>query len=330
MSATAKAEGPMAVAPDDSNLQGGAAGAAVDLPAGVLNWREARFYGRYGEVELHLLEFLCRRDRDAIDVGANDGSYVHYLRRHARQVIAFEPMPSLANALRPSSGAGSTSQSDRVVRPRRQGRAAHAGGRWRRGDRLLDRLAGGIGHLSRPSRHRGADGRARQRLRRRGRLHQDRRRRPRAGRARRRGGRPSGVAGRACWSRSRSACRRAASARAKAYFKQLGYRGYFVQAGHLEPIDLFSASTPAEPGQPARPHGAACSSASDSAATSTISSSCRQTSRSRRCGRCPKRLSRALGDSRSASRMCCHEMVADPLPVEAVGTGRRRRLPAAH
>jgi FkbM family methyltransferase len=66
----------------------------------VLNWREARFYGRHGEVELHLLEFLCRRDQDAIDVGANDGCYVHYLRRHARQVIAFEPMPSLARMLR--------------------------------------------------------------------------------------------------------------------------------------------------------------------------------------------------------------------------------------
>ncbi|TAJ33197.1 MAG: FkbM family methyltransferase [Reyranella sp.] len=70
------------------------------LPQSLLNWREARFYGRYGEVELHLLEFLCRRDADAIDVGANDGSYVHYLRRHARKVIAFEPMPVLARALR--------------------------------------------------------------------------------------------------------------------------------------------------------------------------------------------------------------------------------------
>ena len=67
-------------------------------PQALLNWREARFYGRYGEVELHLLEFLCSRDKDAIDVGANDGSYVHYLRRHARKVIAFEPMPSLADS----------------------------------------------------------------------------------------------------------------------------------------------------------------------------------------------------------------------------------------
>jgi len=69
-------------------------------PQSLLNWREARFYGRYGEVELHLLEFLCRGDADAIDVGANDGSYVHYLRRHARRVVAFEPMPTLADALR--------------------------------------------------------------------------------------------------------------------------------------------------------------------------------------------------------------------------------------
>jgi len=70
------------------------------LPESLLNWREAKFYGRYGEVELHLLKFLCRRDADAIDVGANDGSYVHYLRRHAHKVVAFEPMPVLASALR--------------------------------------------------------------------------------------------------------------------------------------------------------------------------------------------------------------------------------------
>jgi FkbM family methyltransferase len=69
-------------------------------PQPLLNWREARFYGRYGEVELHLLEFLCRRDADAIDVGANDGSYVHYMRRHARHVVAYEPMPALVTALR--------------------------------------------------------------------------------------------------------------------------------------------------------------------------------------------------------------------------------------
>jgi FkbM family methyltransferase len=69
-------------------------------PQPLLNWREARYYGRYGEVELHLLEFLCRRDADAIDIGANDGSYVHYMRRYARHVVAYEPMPTLVKALR--------------------------------------------------------------------------------------------------------------------------------------------------------------------------------------------------------------------------------------
>src|SRR5436190_1335295 len=79
-------------------------------PQPLLNWREARFYGRYGEVELHLIEFLCRRDADAIDVGANDGSYVHYMRRHARHVVAYEPMPTLAKALRRKFPRGVTVQ----------------------------------------------------------------------------------------------------------------------------------------------------------------------------------------------------------------------------
>jgi len=79
-------------------------------PQPLLNWREARFYGRYGEVELHLLEFLCRRGADAIDVGANDGSYVHYMRRHAGHVVAFEPMPTLVKALRQKFPRGVTFQ----------------------------------------------------------------------------------------------------------------------------------------------------------------------------------------------------------------------------
>src|SRR5258708_5743314 len=100
MSATAKAEGPIAGLPGDSNFYREARRTLrLFCPQAVLNWREARYYARYGEVELHLLEFLCRRDQDAIDVGANDGSYVHHLRRYARQVIAFEPMPALANML---------------------------------------------------------------------------------------------------------------------------------------------------------------------------------------------------------------------------------------
>jgi FkbM family methyltransferase len=101
MSATAKAEGPIAGLPRTGNFYREARRTLRSFcPQAVLNWREARYYARYGEVELHLLEFLCQRDRDAIDVGANDGSYVHYLRRHARRVIAFEPMPAFAGMLR--------------------------------------------------------------------------------------------------------------------------------------------------------------------------------------------------------------------------------------
>src|SRR5258708_4808284 len=101
MNASAKAENSIAGLGSRGGLYREARQALRSLcPQGVLNWREARFYGHYGEVELHLLEVLCRPDQDAIDVGANDGCYVHSLRRHARRVIAFEPMPSLARTLR--------------------------------------------------------------------------------------------------------------------------------------------------------------------------------------------------------------------------------------
>src|SRR5882757_8190370 len=70
------------------------------LPQTILNWREANYFGKYGEVEMHLLEFLCRRDQDAIDVGANYGGYVHFMRRYARRVFAYEPIPEFAQLLR--------------------------------------------------------------------------------------------------------------------------------------------------------------------------------------------------------------------------------------
>jgi len=70
------------------------------LPQPVLNWREVQYYEKYGEIELHILEFLCDPARDAIDVGANDGCYVHFLKKYSRRVYAFEPLPILAEALR--------------------------------------------------------------------------------------------------------------------------------------------------------------------------------------------------------------------------------------
>jgi FkbM family methyltransferase len=62
-------------------------------PQWLLNWRERRFYEKFGEVELQLLDILCDPSRDSLDVGANDGSFVHFLRRRSRTVHAFEPMP---------------------------------------------------------------------------------------------------------------------------------------------------------------------------------------------------------------------------------------------
>jgi FkbM family methyltransferase len=77
-------------------------------PQPVLNWREELYYRKYGEIELHLVEFLCDRRRDAIDVGAHEGCYVYWLRRYARHVIAFEPLPALAEGLVNKFGASIT------------------------------------------------------------------------------------------------------------------------------------------------------------------------------------------------------------------------------
>lgn len=68
-------------------------------PRSLLLWREARYFEKHGERELHLLRHLCMRDRDAIDAGANEGSYVYFMKRYARRVYAFEPVPWLAEAL---------------------------------------------------------------------------------------------------------------------------------------------------------------------------------------------------------------------------------------
>jgi len=77
-------------------------------PQPVLNWREEVYFRKYGEIELHLVEFLCDRRRDGIDVGAADGCYLYWLRRYARQVIAFEPLPAHAEALVNKFGASVT------------------------------------------------------------------------------------------------------------------------------------------------------------------------------------------------------------------------------
>jgi FkbM family methyltransferase len=209
-------------------------------PQALLNWREARFYGRYGEVELHLLEFLCSRDRDAIDVGANDGSYVHYLRRHARCVIAFEPMPSLAGALRAKfrhgvdvrpialsdrvgtvelhmpvvdgvtvTGCSTVSPTASATYPDHRAVAVPMA--------TLDSVyEGDVGFIK-------IDVEGHEQAVLDGALQTIRRCRPRLLVEVDERLSPGGLE------------------RAKAYFRDLDYRGYFVQAGHIEPISLFSA-----------------------------------------------------------------------------------------
>src|ERR1041384_2272883 len=69
------------------------------IPAPLLLRREMQYYARYGEIELHLVPILCRPDQDAIDVGAHDGCYIHFMRKHSRTVHAFEPIPWLVQSL---------------------------------------------------------------------------------------------------------------------------------------------------------------------------------------------------------------------------------------
>lgn len=66
----------------------------------ILNWREERSQARYGDIGLQLAPYFCREDKDAVDVGARDGCYVHVLREYARRVYAFEPVPWRAQALK--------------------------------------------------------------------------------------------------------------------------------------------------------------------------------------------------------------------------------------
>lgn len=69
------------------------------LPWPMLALCEEFYFARYGEIELRMVKHLCRPNRDSIDIGANIGTYLHAMRRHSRQVYAFEPVPWLAPLL---------------------------------------------------------------------------------------------------------------------------------------------------------------------------------------------------------------------------------------
>lgn len=69
------------------------------LPWPALAWCEALYFTQFGEIELRLVKHLCRPGQDSIDVGANIGTYLHAMKRHSRHVYAFEPVPWLAPLL---------------------------------------------------------------------------------------------------------------------------------------------------------------------------------------------------------------------------------------
>ncbi|MBI3380419.1 MAG: FkbM family methyltransferase [Aquabacterium sp.] len=68
-------------------------------------WMAQRYLRRIeaaslAEKEIALLPLLCQADGIAIDVGANQGLYVHHLLPLVSQVIAFEPLPAMQAQLR--------------------------------------------------------------------------------------------------------------------------------------------------------------------------------------------------------------------------------------
>jgi len=69
------------------------------LPEGWILHAQALDHYYNGEPEVRLVSQLCAKGRDAIDAGANIGTYSYFFRRHARHVYAYEPNPGLAARL---------------------------------------------------------------------------------------------------------------------------------------------------------------------------------------------------------------------------------------
>ncbi|BBK29632.1 FkbM family methyltransferase [Stella humosa] len=61
---------------------------------------KARFLPDHGEPELRFVPALCHSRELALDVGANHGTYACAMVRHASRTIAAEPNPELARVLR--------------------------------------------------------------------------------------------------------------------------------------------------------------------------------------------------------------------------------------
>ena len=59
---------------------------------------------RRGEPEFRLLPLLMDRRRNAVDAGANKGTFTYAMARYARHVYAFEPNPKMVAVLRRTAG----------------------------------------------------------------------------------------------------------------------------------------------------------------------------------------------------------------------------------
>lgn len=69
------------------------------IPDSILVHVQAWDHYFFGEPEIRRLHALCSRSRIAIDIGANIGTYTHFMRKHALSVVAYEPHPDLAKRL---------------------------------------------------------------------------------------------------------------------------------------------------------------------------------------------------------------------------------------
>jgi FkbM family methyltransferase len=69
------------------------------MPLAMANYKEQLYFEKYGEPEVHLVRHLCDRKRDAIDIGANYGEYIHFMRHYAQRTFGYEPIPALYHEL---------------------------------------------------------------------------------------------------------------------------------------------------------------------------------------------------------------------------------------
>jgi FkbM family methyltransferase len=73
------------------------------VPARLLLRRRALLQLKHWEPELALVELVCDKSAAALDVGANLGVYTYFASKYASQVYAFEPVPEIAAQLRHSA-----------------------------------------------------------------------------------------------------------------------------------------------------------------------------------------------------------------------------------